>query len=80
MKRILIVVTLVWINISSVNAQDLGKYQAVFIRQFVKYLEWSPKKDPIVIGVLGNSSALIYLQQADGSDSHIQVIKVASAD
>lgn len=80
MKRILIIVTLLWISAASVNAQDLGKYQAVFIRQFVKYLEWSPKKDPVVIGVLGNSSALIHLQQADGNDSHIEVIKVASSD
>ncbi len=80
MKRILIIVTLLWVNLSPVNAQDLGKYQAVFIRQFVKYLEWSPKKDPVIIGVLGNSSALIHLQQAGGNDSHIQVIKVASSD
>ena len=84
MKKLLCILagTLLWLSIpQQCEAQAISKYQAVFIYNFTKYLEWPTPKQPLVVGVMGNSSVLLELERsAKAKGNSFKVIKVATMD
>lgn len=67
------------ILLCSLNANVMGqesKYQALFIYNFTKYMNWSSEQT--VIGVVGNSQVLLELEAlAKRNPQKIKVIKIA---
>lgn len=62
------------------KAQDLSKYQALFITKFVDYIAWPSKADKTVIGVVGNSRVIPEMQKIVKSrNKNFQVVKISSA-
>lgn len=56
-----------------------SKYQALFMYNFTKYMEW-PEKQKITIGVMGNSPVLLELQKiAKRANTNFAIVKVAAA-
>ncbi len=46
-------VLIIFLTCSQVVGQDLGKYQALYIYNFTKYIEWPNGSDELVIGAIG---------------------------
>ncbi len=84
MKKVICIIVglLLWLSVPQPSqAQGLSKYQAVFIYNFTKYLEWPAAKPPLVIGVMGNSPVLIELEKSAKTKADaFKVVKIATMD
>ena len=84
MKKIICIIAglLLWLSVPhSGQAQALSKYQAVFMYNFTRYIEWPTAKQPLVIGVMGNSPVLLELERsAKTKGDAFRVVKVATMD
>ena len=66
MKKVICFIAglLLWLAVPHFSqAQALSKYQAVFMYNFTRYIEWPTAKQPLVIGVMGNSPVLLELER-----------------
>jgi hypothetical protein len=66
---------------SNIEAQDLSKFQALFMTKFIDYVNWPKGNDNLVIGVMGNSGVLNELQtllQSKGKNATVKKINSAS--
>ena len=62
---------------SSVCAQE-SKYQALYLYNFTKYIDWSGEQ--ITIGVIGNSPVLIELESLTRNNGKITLLKIAGSE
>ncbi|TRX53725.1 YfiR family protein [Fulvivirga sp. M361] len=70
------------ISVSNATAQDVSKYQALFMTKFMEYVQWPEGNDSFVIGVVGNSRVLTELQaliKSKGRDATVKKIANASS-
>jgi cellulose biosynthesis protein BcsQ len=66
---------------SNVEAQDLSKFQALFMTKFIDYVNWPKGNDNLVIGVVGNSKVLNELQtllQSKGKNATLKKLNSAA--
>jgi hypothetical protein len=66
---------------SNTMAQDLSKFQALFMTKFIDYVNWPKGNDNLVIGVVGNSKVLTELQsllKAKGRNATIKKLNGAN--
>lgn len=75
--RICLLLTVIVFGSYRVNAQA-SKYQALYIYNFTKYMNFTT--DKVTIGVLGNSPVLLELQKRAQTGSNLQIIKLAGDD
>ena len=61
------------------KAQDISKYQALFMSKFIDYVQWPDGKDDLVVGIVGNSRVLIELQKMVAQKNKATVKKISSA-
>ena len=67
---------------SKAYGQDLGKYQALYIYNFTKYIQWPNSGGQLVIGVLGSGTINIELEKMvnnKGSEK-LKFVKLSSFD
>lgn len=62
--------------------QGLGKYQALYIYNFTKYIQWPNADEPLVIGVLGSGAINLELEKMINSkgDNKLRFLKLSSFD
>ena len=79
MKKVIIylVIWLLGISNNYLHAQE-SKYQALYLFNFTKYLNWEGEK--ITIGVLGNSPVLLELSALIKQNPNIELSKISGAD
>ncbi len=79
MKRILtcMVIWLLGISNNYLLAQE-SKYQALYIFNFTKYLNWDSEK--VIIGVMGNSQVLIELERLASQNAKVELLKISGAE
>jgi hypothetical protein len=66
---------------NNVEAQDLSKFQALFMTKFIDYVNWPKGNDNLVIGVMGNSGVLNELQtllQSKGKNATVKKLNSAA--
>ncbi|MDN5211085.1 YfiR family protein [Fulvivirgaceae bacterium BMA12] len=74
-------VILVFLN-TKIQGQNVGEYQALYIYNFTKYIQWPNANQELVIGVLGSGTvdkALQKMVDSKGSNK-LKLIKLTSND
>lgn len=66
--------------IQSTQAQDLSKYHALFIGNFIKYVEWPTTHDKLTIGVAGSSKTFEEMKKYLERENKTKVRKIESID
>lgn len=79
---LLLVGGMLGLTVNRTQAQDISKYQAVFLYNFTKYIQWPDQNGTIVIGVMGNSDVYQELLKSIKAKNikSIQVNKLESAE
>ena len=82
-KKFIILLLLFYFVIAGISnllqAQDISKYQALFMSKFIDYVQWPDGKENLVVGIVGNSRVLIELQKTVGQKNKATVKKISSA-
>lgn len=68
------------ISHSHTMAQDVSKYQALFMSKFMDYIQWPEGNENFVFGVVGNSRVLTELQNLmDAKGRKVTIKKITNA-
>lgn len=79
--KFMLAVLLALLTASGAMAQDLSKYEAIFISKFIDYIEWPGGKADLRIGIVGNSRLLIELNSLyQRKDKNYTIEKIAGFD
>lgn len=80
--RLLMFSCIVLVPYSMVFGQDLGKYQAMYIYNFTKYIQWPNNNGQLVIGAIGTETIDRELENmvAAKGDGKLKYKKLASYD
>ncbi len=81
-KGFMITAMILALGNTKIQGQDVGKYQALYIYNFTKYIQWPGASQQLVIGVLGSGTINRELQKmaANKGTDKLKLIKLTSYD
>ncbi|MEO9871850.1 YfiR family protein [Ekhidna sp.] len=79
MQRIILSITILLISSLGVKlSAQIGKFQALYLLNFTKNIEWS--ENNVTIGVVGNSKALIELESLVEKYPNLSLRKISASE